>query len=436
MSTLLQRKPPRLIDTVKSLLGLRAEERAPAPAVQVPAAQAAPPKAALPCTEAQQRELESLLARLLAKKSLITAGKLQMLGFDHIRDRLGLRWPVLRATVYKIAQEVIRAHVSPGDLYLRYNEDTYLFVFAQATLDEGAVRAQRIADEIGERLEGADPEALNIIRVDARIGAADAQSLAGKPLAVAMDIVDSAAREDARARARAAMAALKAPECGYVPVWDIKGHALSMYLCALADEGKRSPLEKDLDTLRAAKAELRRMEETGRDLTLVVPVRHGTLFNTDSSQKYQMIYRDVPEAHRKNIIFLITQYMEGLPENTAYWFIPALKAACRRVYAEMPLRSKAVLNALKSRGIDGLCVTVPPGVDEAVTLGNLRSFSDNGLQAGFAEVLVLGLPSLSLATSASCMGFTALSGPAIHDAVDAPDAAHKFRYAAIFSDGA
>ena len=433
MSTALQRKPAGLIHTVKSLLGLRAQA-APSPQVtQVPAVPA-PSRPGLPYTEAQQRELERLLAKLLSKRSLITSGKLHIIGFESLRDRLGQRWPVLRASVYKIAQEVIRAHMAEGDFHLRYNEDSYLFVFAQATLDEGAVRAQRIADEIGARLETVDPEALNAIRVDGKIGAVDAQSLIGKPLAVAMDIVDGATREGAQARAQAARAAAKAPKCDYIPLWEVKAGALSMYVCDLGDKSGRTPLEKDIDLLRAAKAELRRMEETGRDFTLLVPVRHATLYNADASQKYQMIYRDVPPAHRKNIVFLITQYMEGLPENIVYWFLPALKTACGQVFAEMPLRGKAGLSLLKSRGIDGLCVTVPSGVDEAVTLGHLRSFSDHARQAGFAQVMVLGLPSLSLATSASCMGFTGLGGAAIHDAVEAPDTEHKFRYATIFSD--
>jgi hypothetical protein len=164
-------------------------------------------------------------------------------------------------------------------------------------------------------------------------------------------------------------------------------------------------------------------------------VRHGTLYNTDSSQKYQILYRDIPAAQKKRLVFLITDYVEGLPDATAYWFIPALKTACRQVLAEMPLRGKAGLAALRSRGIDGLVVSVSPDMDEAVALGHLRAFGDQGLQAGFPQLCVLGVQTLSLATSASCMGFTMMGGPVIHDAVVAPDKSLKFRYTDIFGGG-
>src|SRR5262249_30095379 len=125
----------------------------------------------------------------------------------------------------------------------------------------------------------------------------------------------------------------------------------------------------------------------------------------------------------------------GLPDNTAYWFIPALRTACRQVLAEMPLRGMSGVTALKSRGLDGLCVTVEPYMDEAAALDHLHYFSEQCREAGFRQIFALGVPTLSLATSIGCMGFTVMGGAAVHGATPAPDKSHKFRYAGIFSGG-
>ncbi len=424
-----QKKPDGLIDTLRKILfphhAVAGSSRAPQPRE--------------PSAADRQREVEALLAQLFAKKSLVTSGRLQMLGFDKVRERLGQAWPMMQAAVYKITDDTIRALKAPEDIFLRYHDD-YVLIFPLAAPAEALARAARIAEEIGERLEKIGEEALRLIKVEAHICAAETARLAGQSLhdilAALYGIVEADASRKGAARHAAEASAETAPAwvpaCVYFPLWSIRKKALSAYLCE--PEGKSAgPLDRDFDLLRAAKAELPKMQQRGDERMLVVPVRHGTLYNVDSSQKYQSLYRDIPMPHRRQLVFLVTGYIEGLPEKDAFWFLPALKAAGQHVFVEMPLRTKANFAALKQLGIDGLGVTADAGIDEAVVLGYLQNIAGLAHQAGLAQTFVLNIPTLSLATSASCMGFSWMGGPAIHGLVQGPDKSHQFRYAELFA---
>jgi GGDEF domain-containing protein len=419
-----QKKPKGFIHAIRRILFSQ-----DAPAASRPAA-------------GRQQEVEALLSQLFAKKSLVTSGRLQLLGFDNVREALGDAWPLARASIYRVADETIRTIKAPEDIFLRYRDDSYVLIFPSAEPAEALARATRIAEEIGRRTEEIGEAVLRLLRVDGHACAVETTKLAGRGLqdivgalfdTVSLDAADSRATAQEEAELRARLAAPRAPSCAYVPLWDVRRKALSAYLCEPEAKAGSYPIDRDLELLQAAKAGLQEMHARGENFILIVPVRHGTLYNTDSGRKYQAIYRDIPEAQRKNLIFVVTNYIEGLPEKDVFWFLPALKAAARHVFVEMPLRTRASFSALKALGVDGLGVAAAAEVDESVLLGYLQNFAGQAQQAGIPQTFAFGVGSLSLATSASCMGFSWLGGGAIHGSVQAPDKSHRFRYASLFT---
>jgi hypothetical protein len=440
MAAIVEKVAPVLLDVLKRIFPFSHEKQTLKSAK--PAPQQAP-VSFFPYTPEQHSELEALLAQLFTKKALITSGKLQMLGFEEVKKKMGENWPSLQAVVFKIADEVIRAHVTKGDIYLPYKDDTYILVFAQATHEEGRRRTTCIADEIGRRLAETRREQLRIIQVNAHVCELKTSTLEGQSLDATMAAISSAAQGEpeialkpARISSEASTPVKPPPKihkCSYFPLWDVPQKALTTYLSNLEEKDGLTPLDRDIETLRAAKLELQRMYRDGRRFTLIVPVRHGTLYNTDSSQKYQMLYRDIPEEQRKFLIFLIVNFMEGLPRSSAFWFLPALKASCRHIFAEVPLRAKASLAALGALGFDGLGVVVDPQTDEVATIRLLTDFSEQARMVAIPRIFVLNVPTRSLATSASCMGFTYIAGPAIHPPVPAPDNTYRYRYEDLFS---
>jgi hypothetical protein len=437
MASLVKTEIAGFVDTVKGLFS----SRRPAPAK---GARPAPPAAqpyipAVPYSLRQQQELEKLFAQLFRKKSLITSGKLQMLGLEKVRARLGSEWLQRRTLVYGIADRVIRANLAQGDFYARYKEDTYVLIFALAGVEEGRDRANRIAAEVARQLAATGDEDLKIIQVNPLVWQTPSAKLEGKTfletmetIAASAEMTEKALPAAAREKAEAVPQPSRVPGV-FSPLWDVQRKALSAYLCGVEKPENLSALDRDLETLRAAKAELHRLHKQGGDITLVIPVRHGTLFNADSGSKYQMLYRDIPEAHRKSLVFMIVGFMEGLPQNSAFWFIPALKLTCKHVFAEVPLRAKISLAGLTNAGLDGIGVSVDPHADEVSTIGLLNAFSEQALAVGIQKTFVFNVPTLSLVTSASCMGFQFIGGPAIHAPVSAPDSLVRFRYEGLFN---
>ncbi|MBI1216100.1 MAG: hypothetical protein GC185_09820 [Alphaproteobacteria bacterium] len=108
--------------------------------------------AARPLTQDQQKELDALCQKLLKKHDLISSGRLQMLGLKKIKNRMGKHWWSLQEAVYGTVEEVIRENIKKGDLYIRYGEETYVLIFADADRTESDLRAKLIADEVRKRL--------------------------------------------------------------------------------------------------------------------------------------------------------------------------------------------------------------------------------------------------------------------------------------------
>lgn len=435
MPAAVRKKPPGLLEKLRNALFAAPETANTQDAAGAGIASPVLPSG-LQSTPEQQRELEALFTRLFTNQSLVTSGRLQMLGFDKIKAKLGDDWPLMQAAIYNIADEVIRTHKTEGDIYLRYRDDTYVLIFPNAGVEEGWARATLIADEIGKRLAQLGNDPLRIIQIEPHVCAVEGKAAAGKSLSAALEKISSATAADV-ARKRAAQASagttVRPPVCRYHPLWSVKGKALSAYLCELEEKAAASAFERDLKTLTAAGTQLNRLKEKGDPASLFVPVRHGTLFNRESCEKYMAVLREVPEALRQNIQLLVVNYMEGLPQDRAFWFLGDLKNLSRGVFVEMPMRTKANFALLKAQGVENLALSVETGIDEAVIFNYLEQFTGMARDAGLQQVVGFNLPSLSLVTSSTCMGFAFLGGPAIHAAVAAPETSLRFRYADLFT---
>ena len=93
----------------------------------------------------QQQELEYLCAELFKKRSLVTSGKLQLIGLEKVKRSLGAKWPEMQALVYQTTEAVIARHLKKGDIHLRHKEDSYIIIFAKATREEGDHTAEKIS---------------------------------------------------------------------------------------------------------------------------------------------------------------------------------------------------------------------------------------------------------------------------------------------------
>lgn len=82
------------------------------------------------------------------------AGRLRVVSLAEFKDAVGDKWPRLADKVAIVADNLIRRHIGPGNLYQRQDEDTFLLAFVTVSPDEARRRATAIAQDLSRFLLG------------------------------------------------------------------------------------------------------------------------------------------------------------------------------------------------------------------------------------------------------------------------------------------
>jgi len=81
-------------------------------------------------------------------------GKVRMINFDSIRERVGATWPKLQDRVEILAEKIIQDEMAGRDRYLKAGNAEFLVFFADATPEESRIRCFAIVEAIHEKLFG------------------------------------------------------------------------------------------------------------------------------------------------------------------------------------------------------------------------------------------------------------------------------------------
>lgn len=422
-------------------------------------------------------ELESLCVELFKKRDMITSGRLQFIGLAKVQKRLGKRWASLSRLVFDTADKVIDEYMGKGDIFIRYKDDTYIIIFAHASIEEGKVKASMISSEIQKRLFEMDEEELRDIEIRKAISKIKTNfvedvgftnfldSFTAEDIPYEEDVllemeenfsfddieapVTDVGAENYKPKSTKQPEEFELPEnihFSYLPLWDVSRNALTTYLCLGSvatsqnniledhrDLYKNLSVDQriylDIMVLKHIMAELKAMEEDDRKLLVVCPVHYDTLYRFEDYERYKTLLEKIPVAHKQFLIFLIMNMEEGRPPKNAYWFAKSLRFFCRHVFAEVPLRRDINFYYLRNTDVDVVGVRLgSAGISEQETIAILNGVSAKAKAAKISKTFVLGISSLSLTTSAVCAGFDYLGGQAIHEGVARPDTVHGYRY--------
>jgi len=83
-------------------------------------------------------------------------GRVRMIRFDSIQERMGSAWVKLRDRVEILAERIIREEISGHDRYMKAGNAEFLVFFADATPEESRIRCLAIVEAIHEKLFGLD----------------------------------------------------------------------------------------------------------------------------------------------------------------------------------------------------------------------------------------------------------------------------------------
>jgi GGDEF domain-containing protein len=426
----------------------------------------------------KQLALRTLCEQLFKKREVLTSGKLQLIGLENIKKKMGKRWQGLCNIVYETTENVIKENIGNNDLFIRYTDDTYVIIFANTDLAASEATAHLIAKEVRRRLFLLDEAALREIEIRETVKQTRTDTLSTLDFS---DFLDAFVAEPTEVVTNPSFHSSSNDYSGsilkteiepqaykptnknlkdfhsagkltfsYMPLWDVKRGALTTYACFASQHDSQEDLiaqhktiyqklnleaqvAADLQILAHIKDELSLMEAEQRKLLVVCPVRYETLFGFDSYEAYKESLLDIPLGQRQFLILLILRPNKELSAKDAYWFLAPLKGHCRLFFTEVPLKQGVHYQTLKSIGLDGIGICIDKDVPEQQVLAVLNSFSTAAKSHKIAYTFVLGVSSLSLTTSSVCAGFDYLGGSAIHDPVTQPDTVHKFRHENIVS---
>lgn len=92
---------------------------------------------------------------LPAAASRAVAGRrIQLVGLNHVRQTLGLRWPALKKRAMATAERILRTRLGPLDTFSRTDDNGFVICFVGASEEDATFRAATIGREVRKRLIG------------------------------------------------------------------------------------------------------------------------------------------------------------------------------------------------------------------------------------------------------------------------------------------
>ncbi len=425
----------------------------------------------------KQKSLETMCEKLFEQKELITTGKLQLLGLSKIKKKLGKTWVGLQPIVYTEVEEAIAKYMMPKDIFIRYKDDSYVIIFADAGPEESQIKATLIAEEIKRRLFEHEEEELNNVGVEESVAVFLTKDLKGKQnLSNTMDVIFED-KEDKKQSLTEKKPKIKIPStieidpyadkqnpdepktetteqflnCTYVPLWDVKKNFLTTYLClARGNQVEEDPfdcheaffrgtqpsvkIQQDLRVLKNVIKDLAEIIDSDRKLFIACPVHYETLTRAAGYEQYILECQKIPLEHKKYLVFLLLNFPDQPHKSNIQKFSIPLKTHCSSLFAAVPLNAQIDFSLIRECGFDAVGVRLKKATgSEKKVIETLGSFTQNAKKSFIKKVFALDVTSLSITTSAVCADIDYLGGPSIHESVDQPNNIYHFMHQDLFA---
>jgi hypothetical protein len=268
----------------------------------------------------QQRMLAFCRVNTNAAEALL-AGNIQLLGFEHVRETFGEKWPQVKAKVHLLTETIIKKNISRDDIYVLANDEQFIVLFAKTEKAIADRKAKRIADEVNQRLHGFNDgtEALSARALVFEVPAGKPEKLESvNELAKSVEEV----RADKEAEERRAFDEAKEKmRLTFWPVTNIRKRLVSMYQANVVVPDGQMPevdsesgaLEAALDTFALSAASAALVEAAGKKKRafLIIPVNLETLDVKRFREAYIDQCRLLPQLATKRLLLMV----DGIPDD-------------------------------------------------------------------------------------------------------------------------
>jgi hypothetical protein len=430
----------------------------------------------------QLAALEASLTKLALSGMSQVAGKVQLLRFDGLRERLGEKWAELGTRIDAIIQRSIRRFLAEKDIFSPFGDYGYLIVFAGFTRDEAAMKCALIREEILKQLLGEDISSEEIVietavaTVEGKIKLRPLEGLdtlferiqerEGKPAEAAEPdheprLVEEAGHaprgptwgggatgveEEARdpewradkADLKAIQARLKGLKTVFRPIWDVRSNAEVACAAvparrpatgeavlgdAVIDEFEGvARLAMDLEMLRQT---LPGMANRPAGSRVIATIHFDSLATVRNRRALAAACGGIPADHRPALMFELVGLPEGIPNDRLSDMVSALGKFGGGVIVRCPM---TWTDFARFTGMKVDWVGFAPdamGMDENRMMDAMQGLI-GGVEAAGLPAYALGLPSRNMAMAAIGFGIRFLGGAVTASIGERPEALRRF----------
>lgn len=417
--------------------------------------------------EEGDRSLKDRLKGIFERQTTVTAGSIQLIGLEALREKIGARWSTVREKVHIFVQRIMMGMLSPQDAWFRYGDDGYIVVFARLDKNAAQLICGKLIAEIHRNLLG-DPDVDEIVvstvvfDVDGEL-ALETADLGGLLRDAALRQVpvrhppapppvtrppandapppgdsdddavnaidesnDNAARLEALRSAVQGHAGRRRPHVVFRAVWDVQKAVFSTYRCVPARGVARYnaisgydvlPDPEDSDAIFSLDC-----ETLTKSLTIAVELYHNnfryfsciplhfeSLANSKRRTEYLQLLKVAPRDVMQFVEFSIHGLPSGVPLGRLLEIKTFLRSHCRLIIPMLE-HDERNLSTYAQSGLKVLGTRIPPILGEVEAVERLRAFAlaarKNALTAYAA-----GIRSEAMFDAACGAGVRFLSGP-------------------------
>lgn len=409
-----------------------------------------------------EQSSQDRLRSLLLQKSILSAGKMQVLGLEGLKERFGESWPHVSGRVAELSKFIIEKKLGPSDIFIELEGIGYVLIFPELDRKEAEIKCLGISCEIATKLFGESDKDGKNVSVRTIVGEIDG-SIAmesvnlGDAVSGLLEEVGDEFITDNEGSIQRNGSLHKADEIEvvdfsnykagffdrlsfqYRPIWDTKREAIISYRCQSfleadlsggasdksANLSRDDLLSLDILSLKNCCQHMMDLQKKKRKLILCCPLHFETVSIAKNWKELLKHCQPIPETIRKYFLFEIVGLEVGVPQFRIAQVVQQLKPFCREIVFLVGTEEKDMAR-FNTPGISAL------GVDlyefrgsEKDLLVRLDEFEE-ACQKQYSQSYVSNVSSTSLATIALSSGFRYLDGDAIREPVKSPADAFAF----------
>jgi PAS domain-containing protein len=263
---------------------------------------------------------------------MMSAGRIEVIGLAEVKAAMGDSWPEHATRAMSLARTVIERRLSVEDMFTQLENDSFLICFGTLSVREARVKAELLAQEIRQRLLGAEDTSsasfaivsqADPVAVDAKTAAAEDVDL----VKVLLTQLDAARAERQQAAAQKVTDLLTKATLGLAPVLTAAGVPTGVSIARIggdqrawraavdaADGDAKMLSELDALLLGLALKGIYKGLASGQAPATIVSVNYSTLRDRRFLQDYLSLCQKTDAAARSRILFEVHGLTPDVPQ--------------------------------------------------------------------------------------------------------------------------